>query len=178
MRRCATGELVLAHDPHLADGRKVARVAHADAPWATLEDALDLLAGKVVNVEVKPDQPRRFAVCAEVARVLRRSRARNIVLSSFDPGLVLALAAVAPRVERGMLVGERTPRLATHLPLLLRRAIVAAHLHDPLVTPAVAERLHAAGLRLCVWTVNDIARGEALRAMGVHTLITDTPGAF
>ena len=178
VRRCATGELVVTHDPVLADGRKVADVAYADHGWATLDEALDLCARHIVNVEVKPDQPRRFAVAADVARVLRRTRARDVVLSSFDPGLVLALAAVAPKTPRAMLVGSRTPRLVVHLPLVLRRAIEAAHLDDALVTAAHVARLKKAGLRVVVWTVNDPTRARALAEMGVEWLITDQPGAI
>ena len=178
MRRCATGELVLAHDPVLADGRKVARTAYVDHDWATLEEALDLCKAHIVNIEVKPDQPRRFEVMAAVARAIRRTRAREIVISSFGPELVLSAAALAPATPRAMLVGARTPSLLVWLPLLLRRAIVAAHLDESRVSAAHIARLKEAGLRIVLWTVNDDARARYFAAMGVDWLVTDRPGAI
>lgn len=139
VRLSRDGALVLCHDPKLADGRVVARMLRGDLDVPTLEEALDACRGKIVNVEVKPDVPRRLALVRAVVRALARGpRDVDLVVSSFDPAIVLAFAALVPRVPRAMLVGERTPRLAVRLPLALRRFVVAAHLHDPLITaPAV-----------------------------------------
>lgn len=167
---------VLFHDPRLADGRVVGRLSRSELAAPTLEDALDACRGKIVNVEVKPDVPRRFALVRAVVRALARApRDVEVVVSSFDPAIVLAFVALAPKVPRAMLVGERTPRLVTRLPLALRRLIVAAHIHDPLLTPAVAARLRKAGLRICAWTVNEPDRAEELRDLGVEWIITDRP---
>jgi glycerophosphoryl diester phosphodiesterase len=74
-----------------------------------------------------------------------------------------------------MLIGSRTPRLATALPLALRGAIVAAHLEDGVITERRVARLRRAGLRVVAWTVNDSQRAAALEAMGVEWVITDQP---
>ncbi|MBX3228163.1 MAG: glycerophosphodiester phosphodiesterase [Labilithrix sp.] len=176
VRLSRDGVPVLLHDPKLADGRVVGRCLRAELDAATLDDALDVCRGKIVNVEVKPDAPQRFALVRAVARSLARAaRDVEVVVSSFDPAIVLAFAALAPRHPRAMLVGARTPRLTTRLPLALRRLVVAAHLHDTLVSAAVAARIRAAGLRLCVWTVNDASRASELAALGAEWLITDGP---
>jgi len=175
VRLSGTGEPVLVHDP-VVDGRVVASTTRAELGAAGLEEALDLLADRLVNVEVKPDVPRRGALVIAVRRALARSRARDVVVSSFDPAIVLGF--VGAPYARGMLVGPRTPRLATALPLALRPAIATAHLEDGLVTPARVARLARAGLKLAVWTVNDVARARELRALGAWALITDRPGAM
>jgi len=176
VRMAADGSLVLWHDPKLPDGAVLARSPRGDL--ATLEEALEICRGKTVNVEVKADLPRRLSLVAAVGRVVARARDVEIVVSSFDPAIVLAFVAVAPKVPRAMLVGARTPRLAVSLPRALRRFLVAAHLQDSLVTPSVARRIRALGLRLCVWTVNDAERGAALEELGVEWLITDDPSLF
>lgn len=176
----ADGTPVLWHDPLLGDGRYVYRVRRGDLPpgTATLEDALDLLAGKVINVELKADVPSRRALARAAASAVVRARPSHVVFSSFDPFLVLACAALAPRVSRGILLGRRMERASTALPLAMRTLVVAAHLEDALVTPERVARLSRAGLRTCAWTVNDEARAVALARSGVEWLITDRPGAI
>jgi len=160
----------------------------------SLAEALEASAGRIVNVELKADLmlrvgkrsyrvsaplPRRLALVREVVRVVERSaRATEIVFSSFDPIVVLALAALAPRQPRAMLVGPSTPRLAVALPLALRRTIVAAHLENDLLNEARATRLRRAGLRVVAWTVNDAERAQQLAELGVEWIITDNPRAI
>ena len=180
VRLSADGTPVLVHDPLLKDGRYVYRVRAGDLPnaTATLDDALDLLAGRIVNVELKTDVPSRRALARAAVSSVMRARKSEVVFSSFDPFLVLACAALAPKVARGILVGENTPRLATALPIGMRTMVVAAHLQDPLITTAKVNRLHETGLRVCAWTVNDVDRARELAAYGVEWLITDRPLAM
>lgn len=180
---------MLVHDPVLPDGRALATVEHADLPsgTATLDEALEALRGKIVNVELKGDlrpgavtldAAARIGLARTAAKSVARARDVEVVFSSFDPTIVLALAAIAPRIERGMLVGPRTPRAAMPLVLGMRAAIHAAHLEDSLATQSRVQRLLAARLRVCVWTVNDPARAKELVSWGVTWLISDQPGAM
>lgn len=191
VRLAASGEPVVAHDrslaraTHGADRRKVDAVRRADLPLLDgreripdLGDALDLLHGAIVNVEVKADAPGRLRLVRAVVRTLERARPVDVVISSFDPSVVLAFACLLPRTRRGMLVGPRTARLGSALPILMRRAIAAAHLEDGLVSAARVRRLHRVGLRVLAWTVNDPARAVLLSELGVSTVITDQPKAI
>lgn len=173
MRLSSDDVAVLWHDPRFPDGRAVARSPRGSL--ATLDEALELCRGKIVNVEVKADLPRRFAVLRAVARSIARARDVEVVMSSFDPAMVLGMVALSPKTPRAILVGDRTARLAVALPRALRRFVVAAHVQDGAITPRVVERLHAMGLRVCAWTVNDRRRASALEKMGVEWLITDRP---
>jgi glycerophosphoryl diester phosphodiesterase len=192
------------HDATLAratggsDTRAVARVSYADLPRLEAEggggepvprlrDALAAMHGRVVNVELKSDVL-ATTLHRDVRQRLRLARAAiaaiadapgaDVVFSSFDPLLVLALAALAPRIPRAILVDRSTPRLATALPLALRGVVVAAHLEERLATPARVARLRGAGLRVAAWTVNDPARAVELAASGVTWLITDQPAVL
>ena len=181
----------MTHDASLArvtggaDGRMVHSVGKTNLPKLAdgvaipdLESALDLLHGRIVNVELKSDVPSGLALVRAVSRAIRRVQGVDIVLSSFDPRIVVACAALMPRVPRAMLVGGKTARLATVLPLALRPALAGAHLQDQTITARRAGRLRRTGLRLVAWTVNDSARALALRALGVEWLITDRPGVM
>jgi glycerophosphoryl diester phosphodiesterase len=200
VRLTADGVPVVFHDTTLAratggaDGRAVHKVTYADLPSLRggeriprLGDALDALRDRLVNVEIKADVaptsrlgevPQRLRLVRAAAAVVKRALHVEVVFSSFDPLIVVALAAVLPRVARAILVGTTTPRVATALPLAMRAAVVAAHLDETLLTPVRVERLLRAGLRVAAWTVNDPARADALEALGVSWIISDAPGAI
>jgi len=192
VRLCASGEIVVMHDRTLArvtggrDSRGVHEVALRDLPRLedgakipTLDETLDMFsADHLVNIEVKADVPsRREAVRAIASSLQKRGRSPELVISSFDPAIVLGFARAAPRIPRAMLINHRTPRLATTLPRMMRRAagIVAAHLEDATITKPRVARLLKSGLRVVAWTVNNPTRATALREMGVTTIITDHP---
>jgi glycerophosphoryl diester phosphodiesterase len=200
VRLTADGVPIVFHDTTLAratggaDARAVHEVAFADLPAlpggeriARLSEALDALRDRLVNVEIKADVAvasrlgavrQRLRLVRATAAVVRRARNVEVVFSSFDPLMVVALAAMLPRTPRAILVGTTTPRVATALPLAMRPAVAAAHLDDTLLTRARVERLLRAGLRVAAWTVNDPARAEALVALGVAWIITDAPASI
>ena len=198
MRLTADGVAVVFHDTTLeratsgTDVRAVDAVAFAELPRIEgglriprLVDVLDAMRGRIVNVEIKADVapasmlgnvPDRLLLVRTAAAAVKHTRHDGVVFSSFDPLSVVALCAVAPRVPRAILVGMKTPRAGTALPLALRYAIVAAHLDESLVTAARVERLLRSDLRVAAWTVNDPARAARLVQLGVRWIITDTPG--
>lgn len=199
MRLTLDGSVVVFHDRTLerasggADLRAIHRLAARDLPVHAdgeriplLSEVLDLLAGHIVNVELKTDVqastilgdvPQRVRLVRAVSRVVAAARDVTVRFSSFDPLAVLALAATSPRVPRAILVDKQPLRLATPTALALRPAVVAAHLEDSLCTPERVSRLARAGLSVAAWTVNDPSRARDLAAHGVAWLITDAPGA-
>jgi len=206
VRLARDGTPVVAHDPSLSrvthgrDPREVRSVDFADLPplasrgdpgasggaprIPSLAQALDLMAGKVVNVELKGDvRPgvlaldagARLRLARAAAVVVQRARPVEVVFSSFDPLIVLSLVAIAPRIPRAILVGTRMARASTALALSMRAAIQGAHLEDSLLTARRIERLRASGLAVRAWTVNDPARAAWLAGAGVSAIITDDP---
>jgi len=203
VRTCRSGEVVVHHDPTLArltadrDARRV-----ADLPWSELSrvrlgagegvprlaDVLERLRpeGIGVNVEMKHDVPDRGAVVRAVARLLLAwDVAHPIVVSSFDPRMIMALAEIAPGVPRALLVNRSRhdfAMLAAAGPLHGRSLrpvrVDAVHLDRALATPRRVDALRRRGLRVFVWTVNDPDEARRLDAMGVAGIISDVPGAL
>ncbi len=193
VRRCASGEVVVLHDPTLARTAGVPRAVR-DVPLSALrrldagrgervpllDDALALVAGRgrLLNVEVKADGDDRALLARRVAETLARHTpaVRHLVaVSTFDPRMVVALrraGLTAPLLflcedsRQGRLLGRAVP------PLLGTQGINPEHV---LVTPARLARWRAAGLLVTPWTVDDPARVRALAAAGVDGLITNDP---
>ncbi len=192
--RCATGEVVVAHDEDLA------RVAGSplripDAPLAALraldvgardrfrgeripllEEALEAVPGAIVNVELKSRGGRDLRLAGAVARVLARARAADRVLvSSFDWRLAVAFRVAAPGVPAGLLFdGERAWRARTWLATrLLAPAAVNPELR--LATDARVRAWARRGLAVYVWTVDEPAEAARLAAAGATAVITNVP---
>jgi len=198
VRLTRDGVPVVFHDrtfARMTGGRDRRELAHVDAAELpplegglripTLAAALDLLAGRVVNVELKADAPAlaaldagaRVALVAAIARAAHRARACEIVLSSFDPTVVAALSLAARGRERALLVTAQHPRRAAALVRALRAFVHAVHAEDALLSPAFVAATRARGLRVAAWTVNEPVRAAALARAGVPWIITDAPGA-
>ncbi len=199
VRLTADGVPVVFHDATLArlaeggDVRFVKHVRYMELPSLSggeriprLSDALEAMRGYVVNVEVKSDITARTFLSSFGDRV-RLAQATSAVVkafdgrvdvlfSSFDPAVLIALALALPHVPRAILLDAATPRMASALPLALRRCVVAAHLEESLATDARVDRLRRASLCVGAWTVNSSERAEELVALGVTRLITDCPG--
>jgi glycerophosphoryl diester phosphodiesterase len=196
VRTCAGDNVVVFHDVRLArmtggrDGRRIADVPLAtlaritvgasNEEIPTLADALAwaLEHGVAVNVEMKHDVPDRWALARGVARALRASRAQ-VLLSSFDPGVLTMAAALAPRVPRALLSHRRESRALAFLRELARPpAVRALHLERTQSSPEAIARYKHRGLRVGIWTVNDAREARDLVALGADSIITDSPGAI
>jgi glycerophosphoryl diester phosphodiesterase len=191
VRTCASGTVVVAHDPDL---RRLAGRPESVAamPWPALsrvdlgqgqrvprlDDALDLVvgAGLRLNVEVKGDVPDRPAVASAVARLLaRRSRAEReaVVLSTFDPVVLAVLRSRARGVPTGYLFdAEHTGTRRAGLVIAALRPD-GVHPQAALCTPARVRRWRRGGRFVNVWTVDDGRQARQIASLGVDALITD-----
>lgn len=194
-RLCRSGEVVVFHDDTL--DRLTGRPGRvSNEPWATLRtlevarpgggapariplltEVLEALPRTAwLNVELKADGP-GLALGVRVAGLLLEGGHRDhVVVSSFQPLCLLALAARAPALRRGYLLDPDRP-LWLEVGLLARLAgRDAVHPADAQVTEARVKGWHARGKEVAVWTVDDPARAAQLRRWGVDTVITNRPG--
>ena len=167
------GEVIVLHD---ATRATPAELRAMEVP--TLDDVLAWARERdvAVNVELKHDVPSRAALARAAARIVRASGA-DVLLSSFDPLLLAAAGAMAPRVPRAMLFHARQARWADALEAAMRPGFASSvHLERTQTDPRTIARARARGLRVGVWTVNDPDEAVDLAALGVETIITDAPG--
>ncbi len=195
VRLCASGEVVAFHDPDLSrmtdgrDGRKVAEVPLRDlleVRLGTTDDRIPTLASLLawarthalpLNVEIKHDVPSRAALARGVARELRGCEV-PVLLSSFDPLTLVAMAMLSPSTPRALLTDPKQS-YAYLLHAAARRPMLAAlHVERAQASPEAIAGWKRRGLVVGVWTVNDPAEARRLVLAGVDLVITDCPAVL
>jgi glycerophosphoryl diester phosphodiesterase len=161
-----------------------------------LDEALELLAREPIGLHIDLKHP---GIEDDVARTVREhGLAGRAAVSSTSAGALARLAAAAPELTR--LIGYPRDRahvsglpwpaplersvaaLARRLvplrvPALLRRGTPGGlALHHTLVSAAVVAQVHARGVALVAWTVNQPQRVAALAGLGVDAIVSDDPG--
>ncbi|MCZ7524998.1 MAG: glycerophosphodiester phosphodiesterase [Acidimicrobiia bacterium] len=189
VRRTAEGALVVHHDAEAVGlgalhERSLDELRAARPEIPTLEEALDELAGLLVNVEIKnlpgdADFDEHDGVARAVVELLHGRDGRDRVLvSSFNLGTVDRVHALGPEVATGWLTLLGLDPLDA-VPVAAGRGHRALHPDDRSlpgpVLGAVVERAHGLGLSVHVWTVDDPERVRELSAAGIDAVITNEP---
>lgn len=149
---------------------------YAGEPVPTLRSVAryTLANGIASNVEIKPCPGREAETGTAVAlsaQTLWREAARAPLLSSFSEEALAAAAAAAPALPRALLLeGQLAP---DWLERVRRHGCIALNMDHRHVQPEVVATVHAAGIRLGAWTVNDPARAAMLLGWGVDAVFTD-----
>lgn len=154
------------------------RIALVDGSRAlSLDDAIDLVAGMLVNVEIKVDGAVDAGWVAAVARRVADRLGDRAVVSSFRAAAVAVVRAAAPRVRAGLLVGAGAGyarRRGWPGPVLRPWSI---HPHHDLVTADAMRRWRRRGWRVVTWTVDGATELRRLRRLGVDAVIANDPAA-
>ncbi len=154
----------------------------AGEPIPTLEQALDLLAGRAeVNIEVKPEVLEQVSPEQAAALVLGPVRQRGLLgyalFSSFAPAVLDALRAAEPAARVGVLAdrGYPLPAIAARL----RELGAASYNPDERdLTPDLAAAVHAAGALLLPWARRGRNTAETMRRaleLGADGFFADDP---
>jgi glycerophosphoryl diester phosphodiesterase len=134
--------------------------------------------GFALNIEIKPtpgDEARTGEIVAAEAAQLWAGQAVPPLLSSFSPDALASARAAAPELPRALLLDALRNGWFEQARSLGCVAVVTKH---TLMDAAVIGRLHGAGLRALVYTVNDVAEAQRLIALGIDGLITDAVDRF
>lgn len=194
VRRCATGEVVVMHDPDLSrmtgdhDHRQVADVTWPDlstiqigsgcvAPLLSEVLAWARGTGLRVNIELKHDDPDHLGLAREVAKIVDRQPdpASWLIASSFHPRLLLLLRAMFPAIPTAWLIHEGQ---AKNRPWWWARVTPFDAVHaESSIVPATLAACRDAKM-VAAWTVNDPTTARELANAGCDVLITDTPAAL
>jgi glycerophosphoryl diester phosphodiesterase len=180
VRLTSDGAMAIHHDPVIPSIGAIAELTAAQLPASVplLPAALEACEGMTVNVEIKnlPGEPGfdpRESLATEVANLVASTgRTGSVVVSSFWPDTLSAVAEAGPDIRTGLLAaGWLDP--ADAVGLAVGRGCRALHPHVDLVSPALVDQAHRAGLSVAAWTVNDQDQLERAMAVGVDTVITD-----
>jgi glycerophosphoryl diester phosphodiesterase len=153
---------------------------YAGEPLPTLKAVAAFLQrnGFALDLEIKPtpgaEAHTGALVATEVAR-LWHGQPTVPLLSSFQSESLRAALDTVPELPRALLL-DALPSDAIDLALQLR--CVALITQHKLMDAAWVQRIHAAGLRAMVYTVNEPQRAQELRAWGIDGLVTDAVDRF
>lgn len=144
----------------LQGGGKIPRLSDLLAVWPT---------DRWLNVELKAGGN---AIGREAVRVL--AGRPKVLLSSFDPRMLLAARAAGSQYEHALLLAAESPAFL-HVHGAQAFGCASVHLDHRLCTPVTVQRYHAQGLQVGVWTVNSLLRKQEVASWGVARIITDSP---
>jgi glycerophosphoryl diester phosphodiesterase len=165
----AVAEMTMAQLRELDAARFMGR-SWAGQTVPELGEVLDAVRSRLlVNVEIK-GPPQTAPV---LARCLDEHEMRqSVIVSSFAPPSVTAITALRPPLLAGLLLDGPVDD-----PLAAASAVGASLLHVkyPYITADLAHRVHAAGLGLVAWTVDEPTEMLRLRSLGVDAIISDDP---
>jgi glycerophosphoryl diester phosphodiesterase len=137
----------------------------------TLAEVLSLVGDSLhLDLEVK-----QSGIAESVLEVLSKAPHVGWSISSFDWDTLRSVREHAPAADLwllGLVWNTEMERAAADL------GGTCAALYDSVITEATVKAVHAAGLQVMVWTVNDVNRGAQLEVWGVDALCTDNPTAF
>lgn len=144
----------------------------------TAGEFLDLLAAEdgraIIELKGAWDES---SIAALVELIADRGLERRITLGSFDAA-VLALAAAESDVVARLLILRHLPddvvRAAQEAGV---RGLIAER-RAVLDRPSIVYELHAAGIRIVVYTLNDDAQWGEVTDLGVDGIVTDDPGTL
>lgn len=126
------------------------------------------------NVEIKSGSHGSGNVEEQVAACVRRFSVGNrVIVSSFDPTVLLNFRLLMPRVMIGFLYDpELSP---TYLITLKQLSHEARHPRHDMVDETYMRWARDNGYYVNAWTVNERKRALELRRLGVNAIISDDP---
>lgn len=190
VRFTADDAVVLHHDPDIGEMGPLIhhrfadlRAAHPEIP--TLDEALDVLADLIVNVEIKnsplePGYDPEHRMADFVAHWAAQHDIRNrVIVTSFNSETAAAVRRADAALTTGQLLATGTDALATIGAVAdAGHTWLAPFVGDVVNTaPSVVAAAHAAGINVAVWTVDDPDHIRVLADAGVDALICNDPRA-
>lgn len=149
----------------------------------TLDEFLEFVAAsaiEVMNIELKKPREKKSEIVEKTIKAVKEHGLFNrLLISSFDPKLLIEAKKIDPRCKTGFLYAPSHPEtLHAHIfPVLFAKHIGADALHpmDIYVNKQYVKAAHSAGIKVNVWTVNNEASISRFIKAGVDGIITDCP---
>ncbi len=140
----------------------------------TLREMLAMIGGRLISIiEIKASGIER----AVVDDIVSTNSVGNVVVFSFAADAVRNVRALNPNIATALLVvGDSSVAPVPASELVKKVQSLGAQALAPnagMVTAEMLQAIHAAGLKLWGWTVNDPEQMKKLHGMGVDAIITD-----
>lgn len=132
----------------------------------------------VLDLEIKPSPGSERITGETVAAAAEAQWAGHTpppLLTSFQPDALEGARQAAPRLPRGLLLDSLRDGWLDEARALECVAVVTNY---SVIDAAVLARIHGAGLRALVYTVNDPAAAHRLHALGIDGIVTDAVDRF
>lgn len=147
----------------------------------TLQQVFDAFPTVPINIEIKPDDA---GTAADLCALIRRNdRLDSVMVASFHAHALRSFRDACPSVATSadkrattvFYVLARARLAATATPVMDALQVPEFQGNLRVVTPHFVQAAHARGVRVEVWTVNDVQSMRRLIDMGVDGIITDRP---
>lgn len=142
----------------------------------TLEEALDIIAGKVdLCVEIKSFPKSQSGIELKLLFILSHyDYLDRTIVSSFDYRSLARVRELAPEATLGIIFGS--PKAGDPLIASKQLGATSIHVQKELATREFLTHAWNDGLDVYVWTVNESREMAAFAALGVQGVISDFPG--
>ena len=136
---------------------------------------------KVMNIEIKePQNGKKDIADKTIEEVKKAGLFDKLLVSSFDPEIIIRCKEVDPECKTGFLYSPDRP--ITYTKMVLHYVDYAKeigadflHPHFSLVNARFVEKLHENGIGVNPWTVDDKDTARKLLSYGVDGIITNVP---
>ncbi len=184
VRATSDGILAVIHDPIVKGFGPVAEFSFEQLKQAlngnliSIDEALDILDGQVVNIEIKSDpkeagwQPTELTSRLLASKLKSYSGKCSFIISSFSVAALEAFRGFADGFDLGLLgaIGANSGELCHSAKAIDARYCLP---HHSSVDPAMVKEAHDMGLGVITWTVDHEERIAELLALGVDGVITN-----
>ncbi|MDD4931259.1 MAG: glycerophosphodiester phosphodiesterase family protein [Candidatus Colwellbacteria bacterium] len=139
----------------------------------TLEEVIELIDRKVpINIELKA-----LGSAEKVCEVIRLYVSKgwiydDFLVSSFEHNELHHFSEICPEVKIGVLMGDIPLGYAEYVEKL---GAYSANIALEAASPKFIEDAHQRGLKVFVWTVNDLEDITLMKKLGVDGIFTDFP---
>jgi glycerophosphoryl diester phosphodiesterase len=111
-----------------------------------------------------------------VEEVRRAGMTDQVALISFDHRAIVRLASLAPEMTRGRLFGRTNPDEVLAAARDASCELVMPHKGQ--LTETLVERVHAAGLKIATWVVDEPKELKQLARFGLYGVGSNRPGVL
>ncbi len=135
---------------------------------------------EVLNIEIKSPKESETAIVSETIKAVKaHGLFDKLLISSFDPKLLIEAKQIDPKCKTGFLYSPTSKTIPQMIWRQLKYAKMlgaeAVHPHYVFVTQKYVDKAHAMGLMVNPWTVNSEKAIDKMISFGVDGIITDFP---